>query len=383
MKKILLTLTLIAISALLITKTSISEEKKSMAQVMKSNLETLLKLQTFMASPEKFKDPVNEEVIASLIGNLSNLAAHVPAQMPSKGEKIEATGIASIFSDYLRGVDRSFREGYKDDAMNELHTATAFCMSCHTQISSRKSWRDLSGRIESLPLPTLAKARFYAATRQFDKAWGGFEKAIGEIDPSKDQGLVTLSEALRSIISIGVRVKEDPKALLETFAKIPHRKSLPVDIQRNLARWEEDLETWSKEPNWPSDHSMLLKIGRALLQRAGSKETVLAMRGGDISRHRAGIAVNKALALANNPKERSAALLLLGDVHAGLEDPLLWDVESSYFEACIRENPHSSTSRTCYDRLTATIRANYSGSGGINIPADEVERLKQLKETTK
>ena len=50
-----------------------------------------------------------------------------------------------------------------------------------------------------------------------------------------------------------------------------------------------------------------------------------------------------------------------------------------YYEACIRNAPHTEVSGKCYKKYEANVNFGYTGSGGTSIPEDLQTLLKELK----
>jgi hypothetical protein len=50
-----------------------------------------------------------------------------------------------------------------------------------------------------------------------------------------------------------------------------------------------------------------------------------------------------------------------------------------YYEACVRELPHSSLAKRCYERYEQSVYVGYTGSGGTNIPDELQVILSELK----
>ena len=81
----------------------------------------------------------------------------------------------------------------------------------------------------------------------------------------------------------------------------------------------------------------------------------------------------------SNSDERAEALYLLGMAYQVLEDPMLWDIDTIYYESCVREKPHSDLAKKCYRRYSDKIYFGYTGSGGTYIPESELKKLVEMR----
>lgn len=374
---------LLAISIFLfctfLTRPLAAADKAQVVSTMRSNFETLMKLQPFVADPKKFADPENREEIQGLLDNLSGLK-HVFKESMNEQEPGLAA-VSTLFSDYLKDMQEGFSHGASAGYVrNQLRTMTGFCMSCHTRVATDKNFEDAQKKVESSDLKPFQKAEFYAATRQFDNALASFDKIISNT-PEGEAGLIETSHALKNALSITVRVKQDPKATYYLLEKLASRRDLPEFMRREVAEWKKDTQAWMKEkkPAKTASADTLIAKARGLVERAGKIQLYAADHAGDISYLRATNAIHEALQRNPRSPERAEALYLLGVCYSALQDPLLWALDELYFEACVREFPHTKTSKSCYQRYASKVYWGYSGSGGTFVPDEELKKLKALR----
>jgi tetratricopeptide (TPR) repeat protein len=353
--------------------------KPEVASVMRSNMQSLLNLQQYVASPAQFQAPENREEIQKNLDAMTGLKHVFPAKMAEQEPGLVA--ISSLFSEYLKDVQASFKSGATGNFTRErIRAMTGFCLSCHTRVGTDKTFEDVTKRIESAPLTQLEKAEFYAATRQWDKALKAFEEVAAKT-PDGEMGLMDFSRSVRYMLSVSVRAKRDPQATLSVLDALAARKDIPEFFERYVKQWRTDVASWAKELKAAADatDSGLMTKARAMMKRGADAQIFPADPAGDINYLRATNYLHEAL--AKNPKTafRGEALYMLGSAYDALQDPLLWALDELYFEACVREFPHSAISQKCYRRYAAKTYFGYSGSGGTFIPADELKKLRDLR----
>lgn len=381
-------LSIFAVLALLSLMTSLrvvraEEPPTDIKTTMKKNFDALMNLQPYVADPQAFSDPKNKNEIQKNLDSMSGLQHVFPQKMAEQEPGLAA--ISGLFSEYLQDVQSSFRSGAsRSFVRNQIRTMTGFCLSCHTRVSTNQSFTDLQHKVDSSPLTDFQRAEFYAATRQFDKAIQAFDKFISHT-PTEEFGYIELGHAVREILSITIRVKQDAKATFYMLEKLSSRADLPEFFQRYVAEWKKDVTKWMKEKKRPKDMTAteLMAKANSLIGQARERQLFPVDPAGDVNYLRATNYIHEALQKDPKGKFRGEALYLLGSCYDSLQDPLLWALDSLYFEACIREFPHTDTSKKCYRRYASKLYFGYTGSGGTFIPEDELKKLSELRKLSK
>ncbi|MGE4232383.1 MAG: hypothetical protein AB7F43_03555 [Bacteriovoracia bacterium] len=343
---------------------------------MQKNFEALIKLQEYAADPKAFSNPANREDIQK---HLDSINVHM---FPKKLESTEPglAAIASLFEAYVNDTREAFRSGAAGSFVrNQVRTMSGFCFQCHTRMEGSK-FQDPKKRIESLNVSNYNKALFLAATRQFDVAIKLFEKIIAST-PNGELGMIELTNAARHVLSITVRVKQDPKETMKFLKKLSNRKDLPDFFVRSLSEWKKDVQGWQREKQKPSSlsESQLFALAKKTYAAGTKKQIFPADPSGDVSFLRTTNYIHQALAKNPKSKNRAEALYILGSCYDALQDPMLWGLDSMYFEACVREFPHSKTAKNCYERYAAKLYFGFTGSSGTFVPEDEQKKLKELR----
>ena len=353
------------------------EVKGSMQQMFNS----LLNLQPFLASPEKFSNPKNSGIIRKDLKQLSTFKHVFPKNMQSEEPGVYA--ISRMFHETIEDAQERFKKGSYDYSRNRLRTATAFCFSCHSRVASEQNFLDLQKRVEASQLTPFEKADVFAATRQFDKALKAYTDILAGV-PHSHLSLVEYTRSLRRALSITVRVKQNPKETLDLIDSVSKRKDLPEFIIRLAQQWRKDAQVWmeEKESKKKLSPEELIEKAQKLIERAEKLQSFPADENGDISYLRASNCLHEALDESPQIKSRGEALYLLGVAYSALQDPTVWDLDRLYFESCVRESPHTELSKKCYHRYSEKIYMGYTGSAGTFIPEDEQKRLEELRKLT-
>lgn len=350
--------------------------------MMRQNFETILALQEIAASPESFRRPGNYSQLAALIDRLAGIAHIMPQVTDVTRPGLSA--LASVYAEYLADLKAGLKEGNPVYLRNRIRTAAGFCFECHTSAPADKSFQDPERRVDALNLTPFQKAEFLAATRQFDKAIALYKDILSK-EPAATARSTELPHAVRNALTLAVRVKGDPKLAQEILDRVEGRKDLSQFFRGQIAAWKKDVNEWKKEK--PLDDSApavsWLEKARRLADRGRSLQAYPADHAGDVSYLRAVLFAQQALARPVTPERKAEAFAVLGEAHAVLEDPLLWNLDDYYFEACITGLPHTETARACFDRWLQETTFGYTGSAGLDLPRDlpaKIDRLRRLAE---
>jgi tetratricopeptide (TPR) repeat protein len=364
--------------AFLLTKSSLADEQPKVREAMHQTFQSLMNLQPFLNAPDAFRNPKNREAIAKEVHTLADLHHAFPpgAAKQEPGQN----AILQVFSSYLSDTQTALQQGNVDYARSRLRTVTGFCLSCHTRVSNSWDFEDLSHRVGSLKVSDFQKGEFYAATRQFDKALGIFRLVL-DVSPKDEMGVVEYVRALRHSLSIKVRVQEDQVGTLELLDRLSRKKDLPEYVKRLIAAWKEDAVFWQTDPVPVKNFTAEALIGKArtLLGRAERRRAFPSDDNGEISYLRASGYLHEALQRVPPSRQSAEALYLLGLSYDALQEPFLWELTLLYFEACIRQAPHSEQAKQCYLHYARKSVSSYSGEGGTFVPEDEMKRLGELR----
>lgn len=359
--------------------TPLASERTS---TMRAVFQALMGLQPYLASPSRFRDPKNAQSIGQLLAVMTSLKHAFPGDATAQDPGTAA--IANLFDGYLGEAKVRFDAGERATVVYRVRTATQLCFGCHSRLSSEKDFDDAAKQIDTLPLTPLERADFLAATRQFDRALALYRDYLSSL-PEGERGLIDYGKALRNALNILVRVKRDARAAAELVEAVAKQEQLPTFLRAHLAGWRKDIAAWSKDrfdPTKSSGSALLAKAGQ-LVKSAQGERGFLPDQNEDVLFLRASNYLHEALAKEPRLPNRSEALYLLGVCAGALQSPTLFELDQLYFEACIRESPHSPVARRCFGQLSERVYLGYTGSSGTHLPDDEVRRLAELRELSR
>ena len=111
---------------------NVSEAVKPM---MRQNFATLMELEGYVASPERFADPKNYAEIVKLVDRLAGIAHTLPQVTDASRPGLSA--VAGVFSEYLADLKAGLKTGNPISLRNRIRTAAGFCFECHTSTAVR------------------------------------------------------------------------------------------------------------------------------------------------------------------------------------------------------------------------------------------------------
>ncbi len=354
-----------------------AKERPEATGRMREVFNSLMNLQTYIVSEERFRDPKNRSVIEKDLKTLNQVKHAFPKKMLDEEPGLAA--IAKLYSEYISDTHLQFSKGNVDYARNRLRTVSAFCLNCHTRVTTEKSFVDFQNRLEKGDFSLFEKAEMAAATRQFDKAISQYRELLS-VPPKNEWGVIQYSRALRHAINVAVRVKKDPDLSQEILDQVSKMKDLPEFVQDYVVQWKKEVAVWKSEKKEEEvKGAKAIAKARTLIETATSAQAFPADENSDISLLRATHYLHEALDEKPNSDDRAEALYLLGMAYQVLQDPMLWELDTIYYESCIREKPHSDLSKKCYRRYSDRLYLGYTGSGGTYIPESELKKLVELR----
>jgi hypothetical protein len=74
------------------------------------------------------------------------------------------------------------------------------------------------------------------------------------------------------------------------------------------------------------------------------------------------------------------AYLFAGICYEVLHSVNLGELHEMYYEACIKQSPHTETARNCFRRYEQSIYLGYTGTSGTHLPAEVIRKSRILEE---
>jgi hypothetical protein len=228
-------------------------------------------------------------------------------------------------------------------------------------------------------LKKIERGEFLLATRQFDRAFLEFEGVIKE-NLNNGGNLFELDRAVRYALSISIKYQRDPRKSLEISKIIQSSDRAPYYLRLSSGQWIKAIQEWKKEKNQSYDNvEDVLKRCENLIRLGKNSQVGFADRGGDVYFLRALSILHLILPKELKTDSLGEALYLTGVSYDAVRDLSIWSMHEDYYEACVRQVPHSKWSEKCYSKLEESIYFGYTGSAGVKLPIDVQMKLEQLQ----
>ncbi len=343
-----------------------AEEVQSSMQKLLVPLRTL---QPLLANEDKFTDSDNQDKIHEQLIALRR-DFHSLERIPTKyryqpGFEESVKHAAQLLDD----ASSRFDEGRKEYAWWRLQGLPTDCFSCHATYKVSNEYSNTAMVDESLN--PLERARFLMATRQFTEAKRTLLSALDD-----DAYRLYDDQILRSLLLIETRISKDPKESLEIFRGILKSGKLPLDDAHTVQRWLKGMEVWSKAPAVKEGNK--LATGEKLI-RAGATRGIDFTQD-DVALLRGTALVHESLEAGNlNESQRRKAIYLLGYAYSQLPQFFTEGWDELYLEKCIKNFPNTQEAKWAYNIYSDKVMNDFTGSGGINIPAEIKLHLEDLR----
>ncbi len=364
-----------------VTKPASGKNTSAWTQKMRSLEQTLQALLIDLSSDENYNSPKNFKRIennAALLAKLAHGLEQKEIVAPDSDPTIKI--IASQFSREADLAYKTLKWGHRVYARESLKSMSNYCLACHTRNSQGPSFQSINAPSAALAqLQPYEKANFLAATRQFDQALTEYEKIIAE-PASLERRPFQWERAMRSALAIAVRVKKDPARALSIVEKVLGAPQAAFYLKEQATQWKSSIEAWKKEPTArPQTEEGFYAQAVKLIGEAQALQQYPADRSADILYLRASSVVHDLLGFAPKGTRVSDALYLAGLSYEVMRDLNLWDQHEYYYLACILNSPHSEKARQCYRHYEQSVYLGYTGSGGMNLPAEVKRKLNELE----
>jgi hypothetical protein len=317
----------------------------------------------------------NARELADLSHDLTEGARPKASESPDADPSIAL--LAGRFDVDLRHALQALEHGDVDYGKQLLGMTASHCIACHTRHERGPDLQDfeLDPRVEALS--RIERAELFAATRRFDRALEVY-RAILAGDAAAHW--LDWERALHDALTIAIRVKQSPDLAAGIVRLVLAQPAAPLFMKQNAQRWSESISRWKTEPApaRATERELQLEM-RRLIDEARASQKYPADRGADILFLRASAAAHNLLQRSLEGEQAAEAIHVLGIAYDVLNDPPLWPMHEIYYEACIRQAPHTPIAGDCFRRYEETVYVGYSGSGGTFIPEDVRATLVQLR----
>lgn len=322
-----------------------------------------------------FSSKANRLMLAEEIGKLEELGQELKKSTKGKDEAFEL--IANNFSDDVKELAVSFKSESYRHARFVFQNITSNCISCHTRESGNSSFNKvpLYDSLSSSKLSKIEKAELNTAIRKFDLAMDQYEDAFAKGNISKINSILLEGYVIDYMI-LGLKVKNEPKRVMKTLESIGYSPVVPVSLQKVVSKWVGFLKNYNGKKDYGHIDTVI-----SLYERGQSLNT----HPFDSSSALAAILVEKHLQDLLHHEEKmpkmvkSKAYLLYGLSEISLSRPNQLSKAAFFLEKAILSYPKSDTAKEAYAVLEDHIYFENSGSSGVNVPKNLLDKLEKLK----
>lgn len=336
--------------------------------------------------PELYSKNSNEEVLKKSSRALSVISHKLKeSKMNEKGgppSDLDPTVsfLADRFSEQALIAYKALSNHQVDYGKSLLRSLTAYCIACHTRHKNGPEFLSFPLDPKTEKLSKQEKADLFIATRQFEKGLEGYKSLIGDGEFMAKQ-IFEWEKTIKNALEVGVRVKNDSSLALEIVNKALSVPNIPEFERDGLLKWKVAIEKWKKEP----EKKLVTEVGLAsemkrVYAEAKRNQEYLLDKSAQIQYLRASALAHELLQVSKNPKLKAEAFFTAGTAYQVLGNSIFSPLHETYYEACIREYPHSSVATQCFHRFQESIYFGYtSNEFGTEIPQEIKTRLAELK----
>ena len=341
--------------------------------------DALSKLMPYVVSPSKFEDPGNRATIKKQLERLTEAAGTLHKVMPIPDDDPSIAYLSGKLHSNLERSKKLLAAGYTDQARSLIKTTTYYCIACHTRTDQGATNLKLDLVQDLSAFSTLERAEFFAATRNFDEATKAYEAALADRKFARRTPHRWEAAATR-LLAITVRIRRDPRLTQELIAKIRDDELAPARLRAASLHWWRSAKEWLDEPKIAEESRSVQLTQAKRLYDQGTALDQDQRDAGLIYFLRASTRLHELLRY----KERDAiygTALYYARLTAEKLMPLnFWTLHSTYFEACVRFQPHTQMAKDCYTRFEKTQLIDDVNAAGRPVYSEETtELLKELK----
>ncbi len=329
-----------------------------------------LELTPLMASARSFAEPQNRSRLDAGLRQMHEIASDLVADPKSPNSDPVIEFSAKNFARHTQQAYSAFNNGDHAWAKLAFRRAGDSCFSCHTRADRGAKDFPLAWTPQLSGLGRTQRIEFALANRQYSMAMTEAQQLASAEQPIADP--LEWRQTLEKVMTLIVRVEKSPRfaeVLIETALR---NKNVPFYIRNDLLIWRDDVRAWKKQKDRLPERGRL-KLAQELLE----KNRGLRYRGTGGSF----VATLRASAILHELLENSKfplypdVLEASGTAAEGLGD---FDLGQYYYEACIREMPHTPLAERCFSKLYNSLRETNPFLSEQNVLQTNLAVLKEL-----
>jgi hypothetical protein len=340
---------------------------------------TLVEITTDTSSNQRFNAPENRARIEKNAKTLADRAHDLSKKGISPDADPTIKILSGLFQDEAQRAFWALKSGNRSYAKGILNHVSSYCIGCHTRNGSGPSFSSLPLEPKAKDLYPIEQGRFYAATRQYDRALDLFQKIVN--DPSAPiERPLEWEQAVRYGLAISVRVTKDPDQARALVERVIGSKKAPFFLKQDALQWKESIVKWKEElPRRALTEEGLRAESMQLIAEARGLQKYPMDHAADVLYLRATAVIHELLQKFPDGRYSQDALFMAGLCYDVLRPLGLEDIHEIYYEACIKKTPHTPTSENCYRRYEQSTFEGYTGSSGTFLPEDVKKKLQRLE----
>jgi hypothetical protein len=361
-------------------KQEANKSSESWQAKMQELSKVFTELMPLVASPQKFSDIKNKEIIVRDTDSLKRLAHSLKTEKLPKNSDPSLKMTAELFEQDISQAKVALNNNQFESARMILRDTSSYCIQCHTQTNNGPNFPKLNLNFPTEGLSTLETAELYTSLRRFDMALAEFTKLIEDKNYASEHAF-EWEQAARSAIAISVKSEKDSGKTLALVKKMAANPSTPAFVKESIQPWEASVQEWRREKkSLLSSPIETLKQVERIIAKAQAHQRYPLDHSQDILYFRASGILHDLLAFHSAKDETKARILYLSGIAAeNTRDLNFWTLHETYYELCIQTDPHTDIARLCFDKLYNSMLVGYSGSAGVAIPAEVQTKLTELK----
>lgn len=382
------------------TKSTLSSDTEK--KIMDKIYVNFLNLLNLSASTKSLTAASNKKTISENISSLEALAT----QLSEHPKSMDFDFIVKNFQRDTRELSSTWKAGRYRESQFIIRSLTDNCISCHTSkqsindssigdassekqtskaekdlgkstqqkvVSSNLSKQFLFQGIDDKNLNLIEKAQLKTALREFSEALNIYETAFLPSNLSAYPSLM-LEGYLTDYIIVALKVKQDPTRVLATLEKIYLDPSLPYSLSMTLKKWLSTLKEFKNV-----DLKTIDDIEKFVTE--GNQKASFPLDSGSIVTNI--LALNKIKSLLDqgnlSPLDQARSYLITGVCELSINRPLQISRANYYLEKAITNAPKTEIAKNAYYYLESNIFYENSGSLGVFVPQNDLDKLKSLK----
>lgn len=354
-------------------------ESVSTKESMSAFLKQIMNLKPFLVSDEEFSNPKNSLTIQTYLSDLAAAVKKTKHDPYLRQENFKFS--RHVLENHIVDTERVFRVGNKSYARWMMNSTLGICMSCHTQSAVDNRHFNEFVSVKGFT-SDFDKAEFLYTIKDFNAANPIFEKLIVDY---KNESLSTenLEKALQRQIGYYTRIQRDLEKGIKQIDKFLKNDKLPDFAKMNLNSWKDQFEKWRKIkiPNaQKEDADKIVAFAEKQMGTGGPKISLPASDPKLVTDLIVSGILFEYLKLNPNSDKTAEILYWLAICDREVNISFFSSFADLYLRECMTRFPEKTIALRCYNEYEQNTILGYTGSAGINVPADVRAELKEMKE---